>query len=211
MQSGSSPSGCFPLFLPFCRETARFMRPHRGRGSRAVRQKNAPLENNRRGRCTPRALVPLRSTAPTSSHSIYGKFPMGYSVPPGTVHFSQQLEKCIKEPGEPKVSLLPGALYLIRIRDPVPHVRRGRSLSRRIKGLSHAAAPLPLMPRHGRGAFFYYAAAAEPRPYAFAGSSCERSSRRRWFSGSSATAAAADTARGAMGRDIQKYRVSSAM
>ena len=37
----------------------------------------------------------------------------------------------------------------------LPHVRRGFSLSQRIKGLSHAAAPLPLMLCHGRSVCIY--------------------------------------------------------
>ena len=52
---------------------------------------------------------------------------------------------------ETLVSRLPCALCLIRICDLVPHVRRGRFLSQRIKGLSQATAPLPLMLCHGRG------------------------------------------------------------
>ena len=86
-------------------------------------------------------------------------------MPPGTVHFSQQLEKCRKEPGETKVSPLPCALCRVRNCNLVPHVRGGFSLSQRIKGLSPAAAPLPLMPSHGRGACIYRAGGAEPRPY----------------------------------------------
>ena len=108
-----------------------------------------------RGRCTPRVLVPLRSTAPTSSRSIYGIFPKEYSVPPGTGHFWPQSQKCPKGSLETKVSRLPCALCLIRICDLVPHVRRGRFLSQRIKGLSHAAAPLPLMLCHGRSVCIY--------------------------------------------------------
>ena len=86
-------------------------------------------------------------------------------MPPGTVHFSQQLEKCRKEPGETKVSPLPCALCRVRNCNLVPHVRGGFSLSQRIKGLSPAAAPLPLMPSHGRSVCIYRAGGAEPRPY----------------------------------------------
>ena len=108
-----------------------------------------------RGRCTPRALVPLRSTAPISSRSIYGIFPKGHSVPLGTGHFWPQSQKCPKGSLETLVSRLPCALCLIRICDLVPHVRRGRFLSQRIKGLSQAAAPLPLMLCHGRSVCVY--------------------------------------------------------
>ena len=82
-------------------------------------------------------------------------FPKGYSVPPGTGHFWPQSQKCPKGSLETKVSRLPCALCLIRICDLVPHVRRGRFLSQRIKGLSPAAAPLPLMLCHGRSVCVY--------------------------------------------------------
>ena len=86
-------------------------------------------------------------------------------MPPGTGHFSQQLEKCPKEPGETKVSPLPCALCRVQNCNRVPHVRGSFPLSQRIKGLSPATAPLPLMLCHGRSVCVYWAGGAEHRPY----------------------------------------------
>ena len=74
---------------------------------------------------------------------------------PGTGHFWPQSQKCPKGSLETKVSRLPCALCLIRICDLVPYIRRKCFLSQGIKGLSHAAAPLPLMLCHGRSVCIY--------------------------------------------------------
>ena len=58
------------------------------------------------------------------------------------------------------------ARYIIyRIETFLLHVRGRCFLSQRIKGLSPATAPLPLMLCHGRSVCVYWAGGAEHRPY----------------------------------------------